>query len=72
MRRLWIISSMTHGVILALLAESPPREIRMRERFHRFANGLFNGFNVIGQRKNVLEHTLCFWCTQNGQIAINL
>ena len=46
MRRLWIIYSMTHGVILALLAENPPMEIRMRERFHRFANGLFRSNNV--------------------------
>ena len=37
---------MTHGVILALLAESPPMEIRMRERFHRFANGLFRS-NIV-------------------------
>ena len=26
MRRLWTIYNMTHGVILALLAESPPME----------------------------------------------
>ena len=34
---------MTHGVILALLAQSPPMEIRLRERFHRFDNGLYIG-----------------------------
>ena len=38
MRRLWIIYNVTHCVFFALLAESPPMEIRL---FHRFANGLY-------------------------------
>ena len=37
---------MTHGVILTLLAQSPLMEIRSRERFHRFANGLYRLNNV--------------------------
>ena len=58
MRRLWRISSMT-GVILALLAESPPMEIRMRERFHRFANGLFRSNNVSIIVQSIANVALC-------------
>ena len=47
MRRLWRIYNTTRGVILALLAESPPIEIRRRERFLRFANGLYRSNNVM-------------------------
>ena len=59
MRRLWRISSMTHGVILALLAESPPMEIRMRECFHRFANGLFRSNNVSIIVQSIANVALC-------------
>ena len=59
MRRLWIIYNMTHGVILALLAESPPMEIRLRERFHRFANGLYRSNNVSLIVQSIANVALC-------------
>ena len=79
MRRLWRIYSMTHGVILALLAESPPMEIRMRERFHRFANGLFRSNNVSIIVQSIANVALCnpfsFFCnncvTLNADVAFS-
>ena len=73
MRRLWRIYSMTHGVILALLAECPPMEIRMRERFHRFANGLFRSNNVSIIVQSIANVALCnpFSVFSNNCVTLN-
>ena len=46
---------MTRIVILALLAESPPMEIRLRERFHRFTN-----FSVFSNNCDTLNADVAF------------
>ena len=50
---------MIHGVILALLAESLPMEIRLRERFHRFANGLYRLNNVSLIMQSIANVAIC-------------
>ena len=74
MRRLWRIPNiiMTHGVILALLAESPPVEIRLRERSHRFANGLYRSNNVLLIVQIIANVALCnpFYVFCNGCVTL--
>ena len=64
---------MTRGVILALLAESPPLEIRLRERFHRFANGLYRlNYNLSLIVQSIANVALCNNCdTLNPDVAFS-
>ena len=65
LRRLWRIPPQTHCTLVALLCESSPIEISLKERFRKFCNTVMNSKNKVMQCvvKKALTNPFSIFCS---------